>query len=128
MQTQDAMKQRLRAFLLMKYSGFDYQDDERKNCKHITDFISSWITFRFIWFSIRDLTNKKDVHIVTIHEAYAVLELEHWINGLIPIGTDYYCFGIDDDASNAYLIKSSKKWLKEIFDFEIMPNRIYHEK
>lgn len=63
--------------------------------------------------SIMDLTNTKDVHTVTIKEAAEVLELEHSIN-LIPIGTDYYYMGIDEDY-NAYLIKASKKWLSHNF-------------
>lgn len=65
--------------------------------------------------SIMDLTNTTDVHTVTLDGAFEVLELEHSINGLIPIGTDYYYLGINEDTYDAYLIKSSKKWLKTNF-------------
>lgn len=65
--------------------------------------------------SIMDLTNKKDLHTVTLDEAFEVLQLEHSINGLIPIGTDYYYVGINKDTYDAYLIKSSKKWLSNNF-------------
>lgn len=67
--------------------------------------------------AIADLTNKDDLHTVTLCAAYDVLEVEHSINGLIPIGTDYYYLGFDD-AYNAYLIKGSKKWLDKNFDSE----------
>ena len=68
--------------------------------------------------SVGDLTNRRDVHTVTVHEACSVLQVEHSINGLIPIGTDYYYLGIDDEKGDAYLIKASKKWLKKNFDEE----------
>ena len=62
------------------------------------------------------LTDRQNVHTVTIHEACGVLELEHSINGLIPIGTDYYYLGVDDETGYGYLIKGSKKWLEKNFD------------
>ena len=62
------------------------------------------------------LTDRQNVHTVTIHEACGVLELEHSINGLIPIGTDYYYLGVDDETGHGYLIKGSKKWLEKNFD------------
>lgn len=62
------------------------------------------------------LTDRQNVHTVTIHEACGVLELEHSINGLIPIGTDYYYLGVDDEIGYGYLIKGSKKWLEKNFD------------
>lgn len=62
------------------------------------------------------LADRQNVHTVTVHEACGVLELEHSINGLIPIGTDYYYLGVDDETGNAYLIQGSKKWLEKNFD------------
>lgn len=65
---------------------------------------------------IMDMTDTRNVRVITIHEAGRILQLEHSINGLIPIGTDYYYLGIDDMTGNAYLIKASKGWLKKNFD------------
>lgn len=76
-------------------------------------------TVAYMAFSaVSDLTNRRDVHTVTIQEAYSVLQIEHSINGLIPIGTDYYYLGVNDENGDAYLIKASKKWLKNNFDEE----------
>lgn len=69
----------------------------------------------YLFFSsVTDLANTKDVHTITLREAAEVLALEHSINGIIPTGTDYYYVGLDEDY-NAYLIKASKKWLKNHF-------------
>lgn len=79
--------------------------------------------------SIMDLTNKKDLHNVTIYEACEVHEVKHLIYGLIPIGTDHYYLGIDD-ANNAYLIKAPKKWLEKNFNsdyYSLNPNGIQIE-
>ena len=65
--------------------------------------------------SVMDLTNTKDMHTVTLDGAFEVLKLKHSINGLIPIGTDYYYLGINVDTYDAYLIKASKKWLNNKF-------------
>ncbi|MGN0402216.1 MAG: hypothetical protein ACI4HQ_08160 [Acetatifactor sp.] len=70
--------------------------------------------------AVLDLTNKKDIHTVTIDGAFEVLELEHSINGLIPIGTDYYYIGIEEETFDAYIIKASKKWLEKNFDSDYM--------
>lgn len=48
--------------------------------------------------AVLDLTNKKDIHTVRIEAVCKVLELEHSINGLIPIGTDHYYIGIEEDT------------------------------
>lgn len=37
--------------------------------------------------AVLDLTNKKDLQTVKLDEAFSLLEIEHSINGLIPIGT-----------------------------------------
>lgn len=64
--------------------------------------------------AVMDLNNKNDVFNANIYEAYEILEIEHSINGLIPIGTDYYYLGIDESGS-AYIIKASRNWLKKNF-------------
>ena len=48
--------------------------------------------------AVLDLTNKEDLHTVHVDGAFAILELEHSINGLIPIGTDHYYIGIEEDT------------------------------
>ena len=68
--------------------------------------------------AVMDLTNKKDLHTVHLVFGTEFLELEHSINGLIPIGTDYYYLGIDEDY-NAYTIRAGKNWEEENFsDFD----------
>lgn len=70
-----------------------------------------------------DLTNKRDLHTVKIDGASGILELEHSINGLIPIGTDYYYVGFEEESYNAYIIKASKKWLEDNFDSNYMAKK-----
>lgn len=70
--------------------------------------------------AVMDLMNKKDLHTVRLDGAFEVLELEHSINGLIPIGTDYYYIGVEEESGDAYIIKASKKWLKNNFGSDHM--------
>lgn len=65
---------------------------------------------------VSDLTNKKDLHTVNLAGAFEILEIEHSINGLIPVGTDHYYIGIEEASYDAYIIKASKKWLGNHFD------------
>lgn len=66
--------------------------------------------------AVSDLTNKKDLHTINLAGAFEVLEIEHSINGLIPVGTDYYYIGIEEESYDAYIIKASPKWLEKHFD------------
>ena len=66
--------------------------------------------------SYLELTNKEDTYDMTIIEACKIVEMKHSINGLIPMGTDYYYLGIDKETYDAYIIKGSKKWLEDNFD------------
>ena len=68
---------------------------------------------------VSDLTNKSDLHTVTIDGATGIVELEHSINGLIPIGTDYYYLGVEYDTSKAYIIQADKNWLKDNFTSDL---------
>lgn len=70
--------------------------------------------------AVMDLMNKKDLHTIRLDGAFEVLELEHSINGLIPIGTDYYYIGVKEESGDAYIIKASKKWLKNNFGSDYM--------
>lgn len=70
--------------------------------------------------AVLDLTNKEDLHMVHVDGAFAILELEHSINGLIPIGTDYYYVGVEEETLDAYLIKAPKNWLEKNFNSENM--------
>lgn len=73
--------------------------------------------------AILDMTNKEDLHTVNIDMATEVLEVEHSISGLIPMGTDHYYIGINEDTSEAYIIKAPKKWLKENFGVDKMARK-----
>lgn len=66
--------------------------------------------------AVLDLTNQKDRQEHTIDAAYRVYELEHSINGLIPVGTDYYYIGIQTDTMQAYLFQAEKDYLDGKFD------------
>ncbi len=78
-------------------------------------FICAYVYFMLIE-PIIQLNNKKDLHTVKLGSAYDILVLEHSINGLIPIGKDYYYVGIEKDTQNAYIIRASKKWLTDNFN------------
>ncbi len=73
--------------------------------------------------AILDMTNKEDLHTVNIDMATEVLEVEHSISGLIPMGTDHYYIGINEDTAEAYIIKAPKKWLKENFGVDKMARK-----
>lgn len=70
--------------------------------------------------AILDLTNKKDLHTINLAGAFEILEVEHAINGLIPIGTDHYYIGIEEESYNAYIIKASKGWFRNNFGSDYM--------
>lgn len=70
----------------------------------------------FLITAVSDLTNKKDLHTINLAGAFEILEVEHAINGLIPVGKEYYYIGIEEDTYAAYIIKASKKWLENNFD------------
>ena len=70
--------------------------------------------------AVMDLTNKNDLHTVRLMGAAEVLEIEHSINGLIPIGTDYYYAGVEEDGKTAYMIKASNDWLEKNFNSDYM--------
>ena len=74
----------------------------------------------FLVTAIMDLTNKKDLHTINLAGAFEILEVEHAINGLIPIGTDHYYIGIEEGSYDAYIIKASKRWFKNNFDSDYL--------
>ncbi|MBR6580796.1 MAG: hypothetical protein IKK66_05805 [Ruminococcus sp.] len=73
--------------------------------------------------AIFDMTNKEDLHTVNIDMATEVLEVEHSISGLIPMGTDHYYIGINEDTAEAYIIKAPKKWLDDNFGVDKMARK-----
>ncbi|MCR5418258.1 MAG: hypothetical protein K6E84_05020 [Lachnospiraceae bacterium] len=66
--------------------------------------------------ALLDLTNKKDIYTVHADEGAQVLEVEHSINGLIPVGKDYYYVVVDDATMQACIVKASKRWFNKNFD------------
>ncbi|MCR5330684.1 MAG: hypothetical protein K6E62_05800 [Lachnospiraceae bacterium] len=66
--------------------------------------------------AIIDLTNKNDIYTLRVDGAAEILELEHSINGLIPVGTDHFYLGIENATGKACIIKASKRWYKKNFD------------
>lgn len=55
--------------------------------------------------AVLDLTNKKDLKTVSVDRASEILEVEHSINGLIPIGKDHYYIGVSPNSNDALLQK-----------------------
>ena len=70
---------------------------------------------------IMNLTNTKDLHSTSITAGMPLLAVEHSINGLIPIGTSYYYLGVNEETSEAYIIRASKNWLKDNFTDDYLP-------
>ena len=66
--------------------------------------------------AIMDLTNKEDIRTINIDECFEILEVEHSINGLIPVGKDHYYLGVDDDTYDAVIITASAGWYSKNFD------------
>lgn len=72
-------------------------------------------TYVFLVEPVINLNNKKDLKTVNLDSGYDILTVEHSINGLIPIGKEYFYVGIVKDSNDAYLIRASKKWLDNNF-------------
>lgn len=70
--------------------------------------------------AVLDLTNKKDLKTVSVDRASEILEVEHSINGLIPIGKDHYYIGVSPNSNDAYIIKAPKSWYKKNFNSDMM--------
>ncbi|MBP3204240.1 MAG: hypothetical protein J6M66_02310 [Lachnospiraceae bacterium] len=66
--------------------------------------------------AIGDLTNTKDVHSIRADGAVQLLQVEHSINGLIPVGKDHYYFAMNETTNEACVVKASPKWYKKNFD------------
>ena len=66
--------------------------------------------------AILDLTNKKDLY--SVHGDYGVeiMEVEHSINGLIPVGTEHFYLLMDSATGQAVVVNGSASWFKRNFD------------
>lgn len=71
---------------------------------------------------VSDLANKKDMKTLNIKYAAPFLDIQHSINGLIPIGTDHYYVAYDEVTDGFYIIKGAKSWMKKNFnsDYEAL--------
>lgn len=81
-------------------------------------FIGMAFIVVFFIMSIMDLMNRKDIHSIKIGEATRILAVENSINGIIPVGTDYYYVGLCEDDEKLYVIHAEKNWLSKHFDEE----------
>jgi len=95
-------------------SSFSTMSDGKR--KALLIFLSVIFVGCFGVVSIADLVNTKDRYTVNLGVCYEVMELEHSINGLIPVGKDYYYIGIAVDSPEAYILKGSKRWYAKNFD------------
>jgi len=66
---------------------------------------------------IYDLVNTKNRKTLQFMMATEILEVEHRINGLIPIGTDYYFLAVANEGGkmSAYIVKGPKDWAEKHF-------------
>ena len=62
--------------------------------------------------AVMELTAKDEKYDIRVYMAAEALELEHSINGLIPIGTDYYYVAIEEKTDDAYIVKAPKKLIE----------------
>lgn len=62
-----------------------------------------------------DLVNTDARYTLDVDEACNILTVEHSINGLIPIGKDYYYVAVNNESGNAYVVHASKNWIKKTF-------------
>lgn len=81
----------------------------------LTIFVIVVIAFLAIT-GIKDLTNKDDLYTVRIDAGAEILAVEHSINGLIPIGTDHYYWGVNEETREGYVILAPKNWGNDTFD------------
>ena len=58
---------------------------------------------------ITDLTSKSDYVEAEIDMAGGNLTVEHSINGLIPIGNEYYYIGVNSEEGSIYIIRADGK-------------------
>ena len=93
----------------------------RENAKKFFYVIGAiLLVVAFVYFMliepIMNLTNKKDLHTINTDSAFEILEIEHSINGLIPIGKDYYYVAVAKGTQDAYIIRAPKKWFTNYFN------------
>lgn len=88
---------------------------EKKLNGIVMEFVIVGIFMYLFISAVMDLTNKQDLHTVHINAAFEMLGVEHTVNGFIPVGTDYYYVGIEQETGYAYTIKASKKWFRKNF-------------
>ncbi|MGN0536876.1 MAG: hypothetical protein ACI4M3_02730 [Acutalibacteraceae bacterium] len=70
----------------------------------------------YLLFSgIYDVCGFNKYYETKIVAASELFETEHSINGLIPVGTDYYYVGLTDDEKFV-VMRASKDWLSKNFD------------
>ena len=69
-------------------SSFSTMSDGKR--KALLIFLSVIFVGCFGVVSIADLVNTKDRYTVNLGECYELMEIEHSINGLIPVGKDQY--------------------------------------
>lgn len=71
---------------------------------------------------INELVNTTKKKNIKMDYASSCIKVEHTVNALIPIGTEYYYFGYEEESNQLYIIRAGKKWLSENFNDEGEPN------
>lgn len=65
---------------------------------------------------IYDLVNRNDLYTINADGCVEILEVEHAVNGLIPIGKDHYYIAFDGESGDVCIVKASKRWYRKNFD------------
>lgn len=65
---------------------------------------------------IYDLVNRNDLYTINADGCVEILEVEHAVNGLIPIGKDHYYIAFDGESGDVCIVKASKRWYSKNFD------------
>ena len=65
--------------------------------------------------AILDLTNRKDLYSVHGDRGMEIMEVEHAINGLIPVGKEHFYLLMDSATGQACIVNGSASWFRKNF-------------
>ena len=83
--------------------------------KIVSTIVIALLLIYILGSGIWDLANTDARCTVEIESATSLMEIEHSLAGIIPLGKDYYYIGIEKNTNNAYVISASKNWLEKTF-------------
>ncbi len=75
------------------------------------------LTLFLLISGVNELVDSSKKEDTKIDYASQCINIEHSINGLIPIGTDYYYYAYNEE-DRLFIIRADKKWLSKNFNAE----------